>query len=152
MRLAVKTVEPLKLYAINTSAPASTLAEKVRTSATRMAVSLVKSGGSMDGALHVLYDDQPGATELELQIGFPYRGVPRAGGQYKLLSEEPFKCVYSQYQGPAEALPSIWNQLVASAESAGMTVTGKRRLILERGSGNGQVNAELQLGVVEQVK
>ena len=142
--VATKTVPPLKFFYQEYRGPLAQLATEAKSLARAMGVSLVKAGGSVDGALQIIAVGE--GEEGILQLGFPYRGSPRAGGKYKTLVTAAFKCAYLVIEGDGGSLPRRWADFLVDLEKAGYTPGDQRRVLLQAGTG-GALRLELQVGI-----
>ena len=148
--IEIKSVPAISLYYIEPDVPFAQLAGNLKSLAARLAVSLMKSGGSASGPLHIIFPG-PDSGEVEaatLQLGLPARGVPSARGQYKTRRTKAFKCAYMTQEGPASELPRSWARFSAALLDAGYALSGERRVVIDGNRGNnGTLKIELQLGV-----
>ena len=141
----VKTVKPMRLYYSEFALPLDQLAEKMQSLVTRMGVTLLKSGGSVDGPLHII---SFAAAPDELQLALPSRGSPQGRGKYKVRSTKAFKCAYLEYEGPPAGLLDAWLAFAPALEAAGFELSGERRaLFSDRGGSQDSVKVELQAGI-----
>jgi tetratricopeptide (TPR) repeat protein len=144
--IQVKTVLAMRLFYSEHDIPLAELAQKVRSLMTRMGVSLVKSGGSIDGPVQIISGAQ-GAAEGELQLALPARGAPRAGGRYRVRSTSAFKAAYLVQTGSGEELVRAWLRFAEAVQVAGYELTGERRLVMSQGGSVDKPAIELQLGI-----
>lgn len=150
-----KTIEAQSLYGLNLSVKAEEIAASIKKNAFRTGVALVKSGGTIDGPLHILFEG--GASEeslaegepLKFRLGFPYKGKPRNKGPYRAKKAQAFKCAYLTFNGPGEETPAAWGSLIKQAIAAGYTPTGESRMILTMDASDPTAEPayELQLGI-----
>jgi tetratricopeptide (TPR) repeat protein len=141
----VKTVKPLRLYYREFDDGLAQLAQSMQSVAPRMGVSLIKSGGAVDGPLHII---APAGEEGVFQLALPARGAPRRGGQFKVRSTDQFKCAYLEYEGPPAGLLDAWVEFGAALEASGFELSGERRALFPSdGSSSDSIRAELQFGV-----
>lgn len=151
-----KTIEAQSLYGINLSVKAEEISAAIKKNAFRTGVALVKSGGSIDGPLHILFEG--GASEeslakgepLKFRLAFPYQGKPRNKGAYRAKKAEALKCAYFTFGGPAQDIPAAWGTLIKQAIEAGYTPTGESRMILtvDATDPTAEPAYELQLGIL----
>lgn len=148
---AFKTVPAQSLYYVEYDMPLAQLAADLRGKAARLGVSLIKSGGSVDGPLQViaLGGAGPGAEAGEpvLQVALPARGAPRAGGPFRLRRSEPFRCAYRVYEGPPEGLAQGWREFARELKDTGHALSGEQRLLFPAAPASGNVRIEMQLGL-----
>ena len=148
--IRIKTVPPLRFYYAEYDLTPQQLAEKMQSLAVRMNVSLVKSGGSADGPLHIIALGEA-VTEGEvpaLQLALPARGSARAGGKYRIRRSDAFKCAYLEYEGEGAGLVSAWTRFAGALQAAGHELTGERRLVIPAGANaGGTLKTELQVGI-----
>ena len=146
-----KTVPAQSLFYVEADMPLAQLAADLRAKAARLGVSLIKSGGSVDGPLQVIAlgdaGAEPEAGKVVLQVALPARGAPRAGGQFRLRHSEPFRCAYRVYDGPPEGLAQSWRAFARELRDAGHTLSGEQRLLFPTAPASGNVRIEMQLGV-----
>ena len=150
---AFKTVPEQNLFYVEYDMPLAQLAAELRGKAARLGVSLIKSGGSVDGPLQVIALGDAGAGpgaeagEPALQVALPARGAPRAGGPYRLRRSEPFRCAYRVYEGPPEGLAQGWREFARELSDTGHALSGEQRLLFPTAPTSGNVRIEMQLGV-----
>jgi len=146
-----KTVPAQSLFYVEADMPLAQLAADLRAKAARLGVSLIKSGGSVDGPLQVIAlgdaGAEPQAGKVVLQVALPARGAPRAGGQFRLRHSEPFRCAYRVYEGPPEGLAQSWRAFARELRDTGHTLSGEQRLLFPTAPASGNVRIEMQLGV-----
>ena len=146
-----KTVPAQSLFYVEADMPLAQLAADLRAKAARLGVSLIKSGGSVDGPLQVIAlgdaGAEPEAGKVVLQVALPARGAPRAGGQFRLRHSEPFRCAYRVYEGPPEGLAQSWRAFARELRDTGHTLSGEQRLLFPTAPASGNVRIEMQLGV-----
>jgi tetratricopeptide (TPR) repeat protein len=142
--LQIKTVDPLRLYYMESDLPLVALAGEVKSLALRMGVTLVKSGGAVDGPLQLI---SPGHSEQgsSLQLAFPVKGSPRAGGKSKIRRSDTFKCAFLVHTGKVDELVNTVDALVQAVEAAGLQLTGERRLLFNDPGGGTEI--EVQIGI-----
>jgi len=148
---AFKTVPAQSLFYAEYDMPLAQLAAELRGKAARLGVSLIKSGGSVDGPLQVIALGDAGAEpepgEVVLQVALPARGAPRAGGQFRLRHSEPFRCAYRVYEGPPDGLAQSWRAFARELRDTGHALSGEQRLLFPTAPAGGNVRIEMQLGV-----
>lgn len=150
-----KTIEAQSLYGLNLTVKAEEIAASIKKNAFRAGVALVKSGGTINGPLHILFEG--GASEdalaegepLNFRLAFPYKGKPRNKGSYRAKKAPAFKCAYLTFNGTAEETPAAWGSLIKQAIAAGYTPTGESRMILTMNASDPTAEPayELQLGI-----
>jgi hypothetical protein len=138
----------MRLYYIEQELPLAQLLGKLKPLMVRLNISLVKSGGTATGPVHII---SPGSLTSEgeaasLQLALPFRGAPRARGRYKSRRTEPFKCASLVQHGPPWALAESWSRFAAAVQEAGYELTGERRVVMDPATGDA-LKIELQLGV-----
>lgn len=154
--IEIKTIEAQSLYGLNLSVDAEEIAAAIKKNAFRTGVALVKSGGSIDGPLHMIFEG--GASEesltrgepLKFRLAFPYQGKPRNKGAYRAKKAKALKCAYVTFDGSAQELPAAWEQLIKQAIAEGYTPTGESRMILtvDATDPTAEPVYELQLGIL----
>jgi tetratricopeptide (TPR) repeat protein len=145
-----RTVPSLRLYYVEQKISAEQLAGKIQSLTAGLKLSLVKSGGTATGPLHIIsYGPQSQAGEdTGLQLALPVRGLPSARGRYKTRRSEPFKCAYLNLEGSVSEMEASWAQFAAALMAEGYELTGERRLVMDTGSGASDgAGPELQLGI-----
>ncbi len=147
MAVAIKTVPKMLFFYQNYSKSIAELASEARSLAMQMGISLVKSGGTVDGPLQIIAEGEGEGGVL--QLGFPVRGAARASGKYRTRGIAAFKCAYLVYEGKGDSLAAVWAQFLTAVEAAGHEMTDERRVILQVGRDveAGSVRLELQVGV-----
>ena len=146
-----KTVASQSLYGIKLSVESEDLASSIKNQAFRTGVSLVKTGGTINGPLHLLFDEALAEGEsVKFRLAFPYKGKPKNKGPYRAKNAAEFKCAYFNYTGPASDILSAWARLYKQTNAAGFTPTGESRMVLRvDDSGDTAVMSfELQLGIL----
>jgi hypothetical protein len=146
---AIKTVPPMRLFYVQYSQPLADLASSLRATVLSMHVSLVKSGGSADGPLQIIFSGDRLGQEAgrNLQLGLPSRGSANGGGKFRVRTTEPFKCAYHPFEGPAEALAMGIAHLEESVLAANHELTGEGRVVIPQGDNADDFGFELQLGI-----
>ena len=142
--IETKTVPPLRFFYQQYDKPFEQLAADAKSLAMAMGISLVKGGGSIDGSLQIIAQGE--GQDGELQLGFPVRGSPRAGGKYKLRVTTSFKCAYIVHETDAGSLAGLWSKFLQDVEAAGHALTDERRVVMLTGGG-GSTRIELQIGI-----
>jgi hypothetical protein len=99
-------------------------------------VTLVKSGGSADGPLHVLLTE--GGTP---RLALPVRGAVQARGRYRLETLPAFRCV-TRPLDPDAPFDAQLAAIAGAARAAGHKPSGEARIVIEVGA-----QAQLQLGI-----
>jgi tetratricopeptide (TPR) repeat protein len=147
MAVAIKTVPKMLFFYQNYSKSIAELASEARSLAMQMGISLVKSGGTVDGPLQIIAEGEGEGGVL--QLGFPVRGAARASGKYRTRGAAEFKCAYLVHEGKGDSLAAVWAQFLTAVEAAGHEMTDERRVILQVGRDveAGAVRLELQVGV-----
>ncbi len=148
---AIKTIPEQRLYTVAYSMTPAEAAEQALSLATRLAVNLVRAGGDVDGALHMLFDGPlpaPGEP-VDFELALPVRGKPRPSGRYSERIAGPFRCSYLLYQGPVDDIAVAWEELARSTRESGYQLSGQARYVFTRGGSvpAGHVALELQLGI-----
>ncbi|GAA5317795.1 MAG: hypothetical protein AseanaTS_30020 [Candidatus Pelagadaptatus aseana] len=148
--LNIKVVEQQRFYFTTAKLQRDTMQQQLRRLMVPLGVRLVRSGGSIDGPLHIFFkgDEIMQGESLSLSAGFPIKGAPPSKGRYKSKILKAFKCASLQYSGPADGLRAAWEQLARDALVAGYELSGQSRQILERSDNGDEISAELQLGVL----
>jgi hypothetical protein len=141
-----RELPPQQLYYSEHDTPLAELAPQLRILATRMGVALVKSGGSVDGPLQVIWPGEGDGSAFQLAL--PVRGSPRGGGKYRTRRTEPVRVAHRQISGEGAALAEAGLAFARALEAAGFQLTGERRLVFPApGDSDGKLQVELQLGV-----
>ena len=146
----IKTVPAIRLYYMEQDVPLEQFLGKLKSLALRLNLSLVKSGGTAAGPLHIIFPGPPSGEggAARVQLALPARGVPTTRGMYKSRHTESFKCVFRVEEGPASELSESWTRFAAALLDAGFELTGERRVVMHGAVGNkGTLKTELQLGV-----
>ncbi len=112
--------------------------ERLRSAATRLTVSLVKSGGTVDGPLHLL-----AAADGDLRMAFPVRGTVQARGRYKVDKVDEFACISIRLPVDDSALAAA-EAFRQQAVEAGLELTGEQRLVFTSGA---EESVEVQYGI-----
>jgi len=146
-----KTIASQSLYGIKLSVEPEDIASSIKNQAFRTGVSLVKTGGAINGPLHILFDGEVVEGEpVKFRLAFPYKGKPKNKGPYRAKKAAEFKCAYFNYTGPASDILSAWAALYKQTHAAGLTPTGENRMVLtiEESGDTPEMLFELQLGVL----
>ena len=144
----IKNVPRLRLFYREMEMPLADLASKARSLVARMGVALVKSGGSVDGPVHIISEGElPAEGDSSWQLALPTSGSPRASGKYRVRTAPAFQCASLVAQGEGAELANQWLGFARDLQEAGYTLTGERRLVIPRASGDGVGGVELQLGI-----
>jgi len=146
-----KTVASQSLYGIKLSVEPEDIASSIKNQAFRTGVSLVKTGGAINGPLHILFDGEVVEGEpVKFRLAFPYKGKPKNKGPYRAKKAAEFKCAYFNYTGPASDILSAWAKLYKQTNAAGLTPTGESRmvLIIDDSDDTPEMLFELQLGIL----
>ncbi|MCB1615843.1 MAG: hypothetical protein KDI30_07495, partial [Pseudomonadales bacterium] len=149
--IAVKTVEPQKLYyAVYTMAP-DEMNDKVVQAAVKMGINIVKSGGKIAGPMPFIFDEIPAenARELTFKLAFPVSGRPSSAGQYRLKRDKDFKCAYRLFEGKQEDMQGFSRQFFEEVIAAGYELSGEIRQVTDKDATLGQttLKMELQIGI-----
>ncbi len=146
-----KTVPSQSLYGIKLSVEPEDLASSIKNQAFRTGVSLVKTGGTINGPLHILFDGALSEGEpIKFRLAFPYKGKPKNKGPYRAKKAPEFKCTYYNYTGPASDIFSAWARLYKQTNDAGFTPNGESRMVLtvDDSGDTPEMLFELQLGIL----
>ena len=143
--IQTKTVPPLRLYYIKQNVPLEQLAGSIQSLAVGLNISLVKSGGSAAGPLHIISSGLPSREGDSLQLALPIRGLPTARGKYKIRRTESFKCAYLSLDIPASEVTKTRTQFTEALRAAGYELTGEYRIVMDREGDSRKV--EIQLGI-----
>lgn len=145
----VKTVPAMRLFYLPYEAPLEQLTQALRATAISLNVSLVKSGGSADGPLQLIFSGdlaQP-ASGITVEVGIPARGAVTGSGKFNVRTTEPFRCAFRAFEGVGPALRTALAQLAESAQAANHELTGEARIVIPQSNNSGSPRVELQLGI-----
>jgi tetratricopeptide (TPR) repeat protein len=145
----IKTVPAMRLFYLPFTAPLEELAQNLQATAISLNVSLVKSGGSADGPLHLIFAGdlaQPQAG-LTVQLGVPARGSVTGSGKYQVRTTEAFRCASRPFEGVGPAVRTALAQLAQSVMAANHELTGEARIVIPQSNKAGAPSVELQLGI-----
>ena len=138
--IALKTLPATRFYYVEQKETIRELLPRVRSTAVRLNVTLVKAGGTADGPVHVLADG--GDT---LKLAMPIRGSAQAKGRYRVYNAPEFNCAWLEM--PADAtIETATADFVRAVTEAGHTLTGEYRMVL-----SGEEQVEFQLGIADPV-
>jgi tetratricopeptide (TPR) repeat protein len=145
--LQFKQIPRQRLFYIEFDGSVEELAPRIKALATRMAITLAKSGGTTDGPLQIIVTEQDG--ERSVQLARPVRGSPPAGGKYRVRSAAAMRVAYRLVQGSAGELAAAGQAMAESLLAAGYELTGELRLVLPAGGSapEGELEVEVQLGI-----
>jgi tetratricopeptide (TPR) repeat protein len=146
---AIKTVPPERVFYMRYTQPLSRLVDALRGTVINMNVSLVKSGGSADGPLHIIFSgdmhDRDATPTLELAL--PARGPATPRGQFGLRTTQPFKCAYVSFEAPVDQVRDRLASLAEAVLAAGHQLTGEGRMLIPVSDNTDAAQFELQLGI-----
>lgn len=149
--LMIKTLPATKFYGNKIRTSAERLGSELKKQTFSLMKNLVKSGGKINGPMHLLFTELSQATELQFVVAFPYSGVPANRGRSRIIREPDTTIVERHFNGPASVLSDQWQQLVADAIAQGLTPTGKARMVLlSDTSGTDSLDVSLQLVIKSQ--
>lgn len=144
----IKTIEPITLYYMQWRKPLPDLVDSLRGTLISLYVSLVKSGGVVDGPLQIILSgDLVRDEEISVQLGSPVRGPTRGSGKFSVRTTESFKCAAQRFEGPPASLRSALAQLAASVVAAHHEPTGEARIVIPQSDNDETLTAELQIGI-----
>jgi tetratricopeptide (TPR) repeat protein len=92
--------------------------------ATRLHVNMVKSGGTANGPLQLLRD-----SSGNLMLGIPVRGSVQASGRYRVLNAPAYNYVARDIRLDGDVQAQLGDAVTALAD-AGAALTGELRLVL----------------------
>jgi effector-binding domain-containing protein len=150
----VKTVPAHEFYWVSAKVDTKNMISQLRSLITPLTISLVRSGGSIDGPLHLFFDNvennlaSVASGKLTLKAGFPVRGKPRPRARYKISRLQEFKCTYVEFRGAQKDLKQAWEKLYKNTLNAGYKLSGSSRQVLKDNNDAQQFNTELQLGIL----
>lgn len=145
----IKTVPPMRLFYLPYEAPLEELAQTLQGTAISLNVSLVKSGGSADGPLQLIFagDLAQPASGLRVQVGVPARGAVTGRGKFAVRTTEPFRCASRPFEGLGPSLRTALADLAQSVLAADHELTGEARIVIPQSNKSGALKVELQLGI-----
>lgn len=147
----IKTVEPQKLFYGVFNIKPEEMQDKIMQNAVRMGINIVKSGGKIDGPLHLIFEELPveNAKELKIKMAFPVAGRPSSSGQFRMKRDDAFKCAYRFFEGKQEDLPAFYQKFFEDVVASGHELSGEIRQIADEDSTVGQtiLKMELQIGI-----
>ena len=148
--IQTKQVRAQQLYYLEYEGSLAELMPKLTSQVVAMGISLVKSGGSADGAPLLIFGEEAGDGGA-IQVALPTKGRPRAGGRYRTRKATAFNSAYLVSEGSPEELVQAWAEFARDVADAGYQLSGERRIVFPAGEGgsNGQIRAELQLVLLE---
>jgi hypothetical protein len=147
---AIKIIEPMTLYYLQWSKPLPELVDSLQGTLISLYVSLVKSGGTVDGPLQIILSgnlEREAAQGVSVQLGSPVRGPTRGSGKFNVRTTESFKCAAQRFEGPRDTLRTALAQLAESVQAAQHELTGEARIVIPQSDNNGAFTAELQIGI-----
>lgn len=145
----IKTVPAMRLFYLPYESPLDELADTLQATAISMNVSLVKSGGSADGPLQLIFsgDLRQPESGISVQVGIPARGTVTGRGKFRVRTTEPFRCAVRSFAGVGPALREELAQLAESVLAANHQLTGEARIVIPQSNNAGAPKVELQLGI-----
>jgi hypothetical protein len=150
----VKTVPRHEFYWISAEVDTKNMSSQLRSLIMPLSINLVRGGGSIDGPLHLFFDNIQNnlatvtAGKLSLKAGFPVRGKPRPKARYRTTQMQEFKCTYLEFTGNQNDLKQVWEKLYRETLIAGHKLSGSSRQILKNNNDTLQIDTELQLGIL----
>ncbi|BDX08498.1 hypothetical protein MACH26_40190 [Planctobacterium marinum] len=150
MPLTKKRLAATRFYGTKVSTTKAELQTVIKKRTFGLIKALMRSGGSVNGNMHLLMQQMQTGNELNITIAFPFSGAPRNSGIHRIVNVPSQHAVIKQYQGPAAELEAQWTMLVMQAMQEGHQLTGQSRMIfLSDTSGSDMVDVELQLIIAE---
>lgn len=144
--LTKKRLAATRFYGTKVSTTPAELQTTIKKRTFRLITALMRSGGSVNGNMHLLMDQVQTGEELNITIAFPFSGAPRNSGIHRIVKMPVQDAVIRQYKGPAAELEAQWTKLVVQAMQEGHQLTGQSRMIfLSDTSGTDILDVELQL-------
>ncbi|MEZ5571481.1 MAG: hypothetical protein R3E64_05600 [Halioglobus sp.] len=145
----IKTVPPMRLFYAEYDKTVEQVMALLRPAVISLNVALVKSGGSVDGPLQMIFNGNMAApgSPVRLQLGIPFRGSASGTGKFRVQTTEPFRCASQSFVGAPEALGAALARFAAAVQGAKHVLTGEARLVPAQGGNAGSVQLELQLGI-----
>lgn len=145
----IKTIPPMSLYYLQSGKPLQELVASLRATVISLYVSLVKSGGAVDGPLQIIVsgDLQGQEDGLTVQLGSPVRGPARGSGRFSVRTTDAFKCASQHFEGERQELRPALVRLAESVRAAQHEFTGEIRIVIPQNNNSGMLNAELQIGI-----
>ena len=86
-------------------------------------------------------------STINAQIGWPVEKSIEGVGSYQFKEVKPLKSVSYIHEGAHTELPNKWKKLITQAIAEGHKITGEGRTLIRLSGANGDVVAELQLGI-----
>lgn len=135
-----------RFYGTKMSTSAATLQKDLKKKTFHLIKNLIKSGGKVDGPMHLLFDEVQTNEKINVTIAFPYSGAPTNRSGHRVIRVSATQAVALKYQGPVGQLATQWQYLVQSALTQGLLPTGEARMLFLSDDSNGEnIDAELQL-------
>ena len=136
--LEVLSQEPTRYFHVPLQGALENLLSEMGSTATRLHVNMVKSGGTANGPLQLLRE-----AGGDLALGIPVRGSVRAAGRYRVLNAPAYDYVARDIRLDGDVQAQL-AAAVADLAGAGAGLTGELRLVLPS---PGATVLEARLGV-----
>jgi tetratricopeptide (TPR) repeat protein len=145
----IKTVPAMRLFYLPYEAPLEQLPQTLQATAISLNVSLVKSGGSADGPLQLIFAGDLARPDsgVSVEVGVPARGAVTGRGKFQVRTTEPFRCASRPFEGVGPALRLALAELAESVLAANHQLTGEARIVILQRHNAGAPRVELQLGI-----
>ncbi len=144
--LTVITLPATRFYGTKINTTAAELGNDLKIRTFSLIKNLMKSGGQVNGKMHLLFDQLQSDGQLHFQVAFPYSGVPANRSRYRVLRLDESSAAVRKFQGSAQELAVQWQALVQDSIAAGKIPSGKARMVfLSDTAGTGELDVELQL-------
>lgn len=146
MELTLKTLPTANYYGTSIPTTPESLLRDIKIKTFALMKALLRTGGSVDGPMHLVFEQLQAEDSLKLTIAFPYKGKPSRSGRHQVHRLPEQRAVTTNYNGPAENISEIWKNLVENAIAQGFIPNGEARMVfLSDTSGTGTLDVELQL-------
>lgn len=144
--LNIVTLPNTRFYGTRLKTSAATMADDMKKKTFNLIKNLMRSGGRVDGKMHLLMDEAQTADNIIVTIAFPFAGTPANRSGHRIIRQPEVKAVSRHYRGAPDGLAKAWENLVFNSIAQGLTPSGKSRMVfLSDTAGSGEIDAELQL-------
>lgn len=142
--LEIITLPGTRFYGTRLKTSAQTMAMDMKRKTFNLVKNLVRSGGKVDGNMHLLFNELQTAQNIDVTIAFPFSAVPSNRGGHKVIRIPKSRAITKNYNGPAQDLATQWQSLLAAAISQKEVPTGQARMVFLADT-TGSINLDVQL-------
>lgn len=142
--LEIVNLPATRFYGTRLKTTAQTMAMDMKRKTFNLVKNLVRSGGNVNGNMHLLFNEVQTAQNIDVIIAFPFSASPTNRSGHKVIRVPQSKAIIKNYQGPAQELAAQWQSLVFAALKQKEVPTGKARMVFLSDT-TGSINLDVQL-------